>query len=229
MKKAVPPPVRRLLRRAHRRWTFRRAMRRFVEDPGCHARPGDTTLRDLVYGWGNEGWSAREEYLAACLAEADRTQGPVLECGSGLSTLLLGVALERQGRALWSLEHEPGWGERVRRALEAWRVGGVRVPVAELRNYGDYDWYDPPLAEMPDRFALVICDGPPAQTRGGRYGLVPVLGSRLGHGAVILLDDADRDLERDTVSRWQSERGARVEEEGVVQPYFRITIGARAR
>src|SRR5207247_10369806 len=58
------------------------------------------------------------------------------------------------------------------------------------------------LALMSDESRRVVCDGPPAGTRGGRFGLLSVIGDRLPAGAVILLDDADRDTEQHTLRRW---------------------------
>lgn len=73
-----------------------------------------------------------------------------------------------------------------------------------LKDYGDFCWYDAPLESMPDSFSLVICDGPPGATKGGRYGLVPFMRDRLRSGCVILLDDAEREEERTIAARWQS-------------------------
>ena len=55
------------------------------------------------------------------------------------------------------------------------------------------------------RISLVICDGPPSSTRGGRFGLVPVLRENLAPGFRILLDDARRPGEREVLRRWASE------------------------
>jgi hypothetical protein len=80
-----------------------------------------------------------------------------------------------------------------------------------LRDYGDFSWYDPPSQNLPDQFRLVVCDGPPGQTKGGRYGLLPVFGPRLREGTVIVLDDADRPAEVELVNRWKSESDLNVE------------------
>ena len=80
-----------------------------------------------------------------------------------------------------------------------------------LRDYGAFSWYDPPLQELPDNFRLVVCDGPPGMTKGGRYGLLPVFGSRLPQGTVIVLDDADRPSEVELLNRWKDEGDLAVE------------------
>jgi hypothetical protein len=41
-----------------------------------------------------------------------------------------------------------------------------------------------------------VCDGPKGTTRGGRYGLAPVMKDRLAPGCIVLLDDTSREAER---------------------------------
>jgi len=100
----------------------------------------------------------------------------------------------------------------------------VTVHIAPLRSWDRFDWYDPPMDCIPRGFGLVICDGPPGATRGGRFGLFPVMQDCLATDAVILLDDADRAGEREVAERWQAEWGARVQKVGVEKAYFRIVV-----
>jgi hypothetical protein len=58
-----------------------------------------------------------------------------------------------------------------------------------------------------DEIALMICDGPPDKTRGGRYGLVPALAQRLENECVILADDADRPSEQRVLAACAEEFG----------------------
>ena len=95
--------------------------------------------------------------------------------------------------------------------MQRHRIGTTRVLFAPLRNYGDFTWYDPPTDEVPHGIRLVVCDGPPGSTPGGRYGLLPVLGDRLDPGAVVLLDDAERATETHVLERWRAERALEVQ------------------
>jgi hypothetical protein len=187
-------------------------MRRLLALP-----PGAVPTRDLLEalreGWGNVTWSADVPYLADVATRAAAADRPVLECGSGLTTLLLAALAARRGIPVWVLEHDPRWSRRVAGRLRRLRRAGlsaVSLRLAPLRPYEGFSWYAPPLEEMPTRFGLVVCDGPPGDTPGGRYGLMPVMGERLA-GAVILLDDADRPGERKVLDRWAREHGAGIE------------------
>jgi hypothetical protein len=79
---------------------------------------------------------------------------------------------------------------------------------APLKSYAGYSWYDPPLSRWSRNFSLVVCDGPPADTPGGRYGLAPIMREHLAPGCVILLDDAEREPEREIAQRWSAELDA---------------------
>ena len=223
-KALLPASARNRLRAARREFVFQRAIKRFVRDPGACADEGSRVLTDLVYGWGNEAWSAQNEYLAECIRQALACDGPTLECGSGLSTVLLGVVAKQRGYAHWTLEHTPEWATRVQAYLDRYGLDSVALSTTPLKDYGAFSWYEPPLESMPEQFSLVICDGPPADTKGGRYGLVPVMGARLRPGCVILLDDASREQERAIGTRWTSEVGASLEIAGSAKPYLRLRV-----
>jgi hypothetical protein len=156
----------------------------------------------LRTAWGNLGYSANVPYLAAVLEYAGRTPGPILECGTGLTTLLLALSGDQP---VWSLEHLDEWRQRVTTRLRLTRTR-ANVVCAPLKEYRGFHWYDV-SGLMPNEFQLVVCDGPPSTTPGGRIGLLPVLGHRLAHGATILLDDVVRRHEQDVLRRWAASAG----------------------
>ena len=167
--------------------------------------PTRAMLQSLSLGWGNDGYAANLDYLQEVAKNAATTAGPILECGSGLTTLLLGMLAGRRGVVVRSLEHSAEWRQRIAAVLTRNQIANVEVLSSPLRDYGDFSWYDPPLQRLPDNFRLVICDGPPGMTKGGRYGLLPVFGPRLSEGTVIVLDDAERPGEVELVNRWKRE------------------------
>ena len=167
--------------------------------------PDRQQLSELITGWSNEGYVANLEYLEAVAKSSIDTPGPVLECGSGATTILLGILCGRRNVEVWSLEHTTEWRDRVISALDSNAISQAHVCESPLIDYGDFVWYDAPLAQMPNEFSLVICDGPPGDTKGGRYGLLPVMGDRLPPGSIILLDDAGRSGELELIRKWEAE------------------------
>ncbi len=219
----LPEALRRFVGPQHRRFIFGRALTQFSRDPERLAS-NETAISELIYGWGNEAWAASKDYLQSCVETALGSRGPILECGSGLTTILLGIVAQRLGNVVWSLEHNSFWGERVQRYLGKYAIHSVRLCVDELRDYGDFSWYDPPLDIMPHNFSLVVCDGPPSDTRGGRYGLLPVMGDRLTGGCIVLLHDAQRAEERAILTRWAHELGVDYEVRGSDRAHARFIM-----
>lgn len=173
--------------------------------------PDATLLQALIRGWGNEGYSATTSYLQEMSERALATEGTVLECGSGVSTILLNLLCAPRKMRVISLEHFPDWQAHVQRTLKRFDLNPAAVTLAPLRNYGEYTWYDAPIRDMPKNISLVICDGPPGDTPGGRYGLLPRCIHHLTKDAIILLDDADRPKELEALERWKREFRVSVE------------------
>lgn len=164
--------------------------------------------RRLSWAWGNS-YAASPAFLTKVAELAAATDGPILECGSGLTTVVAGHIAGRRAITLITLEHSKKWARRVRRYLRVAGAAHVEYRVADLRAHGAWDWYDP--GPLPENIRLVICDGPPSGTRGGRYGLMPAVAESSAPALTILFDDYGRDGEREIVSRWEREFGVRVQ------------------
>ena len=221
LKRVVPTPLKRAAKNALLDRTFRRGVRRIASLP-FGVVPAREQLNDLMIGWGNEGFAAQTDYLEEVARQAAKTKGPILECGSGLTTIMLGLLAGRRGIQTWSLEHVPEWRTRVAGALKRFEIPNVQICSTPLRHYGEFAWYDPPLVTLPKEFQLVICDGPPGSTEGGRYGRLSVLGDRLPAGSVILLDDATRPGEAEVLRRWTSEAKFQVSAPGETNGSFAV-------
>ncbi|MEQ8414406.1 MAG: class I SAM-dependent methyltransferase [Imperialibacter sp.] len=190
------------LRRIHQKIIFKRAIRDFKANYQTIEKYPNL-IPDLVYGWGNMGWSSFTNYSAAIAKAAQSSVGPVVECGSGLSTILLGIIAQDKGYQVYTLEHHMEWRERVLDHLTKLAITSVNVCYAPIIDYDGFHWYDIGQAQIPDGISLVICDGPPHDTKGGRFGLLPVMSSKFANGGVILLDDYSRQEEKDIVKEWQ--------------------------
>lgn len=208
----LPGSVRKLipqsLKTIVRRFTLRIGLR-LVDREFRHDRiPTQSVFAIARFGWGNSAWDADEEYLRVSCDLIRHSSSDILECGSGLSTIIYGMALRGKTTRLVALEHQQEWFERVN--AELIRTGGQAVELIRtpLISYGEFDWYDRPSRLHDRRFEIVICDGPPSTTLGGRYGLLPVLRDQLGTPTTILLDDSSREGEQDALQRWSTEYGA---------------------
>jgi predicted O-methyltransferase YrrM len=237
LRRIVPVPVKRRVRAVQQRFMLFKVRLRAVRRRSTlteslealraldHRSPVPrVVLSQLFYGWANEEYTAGPEFLAAIVDAARQTPGPILECGCGLTTLVLGVEADKRGLEVYSLEHDSHWAKWTTRALKRQGVGCVTVVVAPLRSYGAFKWYDAPHNELPSDFSLVVCDGPPHTTKGGRYGLLPVLSAHLRGGGEVFLDDVARDEERGILAQWMSEFGLHSTIEGDEKPFARLRL-----
>jgi len=139
--------------------------------------------------WGNQKWAAHYTFAKRAFEEASIL--PVgtqcVECGSGLTTLVIDAATAN----FTTLEDE---------AYE-----GARPPVAlacSMKSTELYDWYDIPSGQIDWPVSLVVCDGPIGSTRGGRVGAIIELWPHLHETFTVLLDDYNRLGEMHCAQKW---------------------------
>jgi hypothetical protein len=137
------------------------------------------------------------------VVHGDRTR--IVECGAGVSTLLLARLLRERGvGTLISIEHDEHWAGLITAQLEREQLGDIaRVIHAGLG--GDPVWYE--LDTWTDPIDLLIVDGPPAYDPGHEARRAPALKhfeQQLVPGAVVILDDLDRPGEQSVVAGWET-------------------------
>ena len=154
-------------------------------------------------------WAADADFLLLLAAQMTALRpSAVIECSSGMSTLVLARCCERNGLGqVISLENGPEFAANTREALAAYglepHVQIVDAPLRSLQLHGeDYQWYD--VAGLPQTGAqMLVVDGPPGFVqRHARYPALPLLRDYLDPGASILLDDAARPDEQWMLKRW---------------------------
>ena len=157
-------------------------------------------------------WTAAADFLGLLADEVlARRSSAILECGSGLSTLVLARCCQLAGRGrVVSLESGAEFAGATRRWLAAYGLESftevIHAPLRGIRlGEGDWQWYDP--ESLPQGlFDLLVVDGPPAFLQPlSRYPALPLLADRLAQDALLILDDAARADERAVVSRWLEE------------------------
>jgi len=163
------------------------------------------------------GWALTGDSAALLAREAlQRQPKAVVELGSGVSTLILGQILKRNGHGrLLSVEHNPMWATQTRQQLEFLGLQDVvtvlDAPLASITVAGEaHQWYDIPAAALDELgdIDLLFVDGPPQKhgsATAARYPAFPQLRTRLAADALIFVDDARRPTEADMVKRWITE------------------------
>jgi len=208
----IPPKIRRLVPESWRTSIINvvrnRAVRRSLEPL---KRSGTLTQQQLGAfhnAWGNEGYSADEDFLAELMKRL--TKGPVLECGTGASTLLANELGRIHAFLTYSLEQDQEWSAFVRGFLK--KSVAVRVIDAPLKRFSNYLWYDVIDAELPKHFALVVCDGPAIGKdvaepfySSWRYGVLAWLRETGRTFDVLVLDDVEDLRARDMLARWKQD------------------------
>jgi hypothetical protein len=159
-----------------------------------------------------EHWSAAPDFLHHlidyCLLHKP---GQILECSSGLSTLVLArcCQINQQGR-VFSLENGQQYVDKTRFELHQLALDNYATVIhAPLQRYqlgkSGFDWYSRNwLPEAP--IDLLVIDGPPGFIQHhSRYPALPLLHKRFSSSCHIYLDDAGRDEEKEVVALWMEE------------------------
>lgn len=208
IRRIIPAPVKRALKPfiepiRNRR---RRSRLKSVVDRLLAGELGSELLQEAHRAWGNEGFSADLQYLKEAVALARSTQNPILECGTGLTTLVCGAIAQRRGIAMYCLEQDELWLSEVRGLLFDL---SVRTFYAPLVQRSDYAWYDINGIELPRNIGVVICDGPYVSTdwppdvhANWRFGVLPTLKKAGITYDKLLLDDVDEPRAARVLERW---------------------------
>lgn len=139
-----------------------------------------------VFRYAGNNFAASPTVLALVVGMARKCRGPVIETGSGLSSVLAGAVLEEHQQRIYSLEHIPHYAAQTMVMAEECGVSNVGVCCAPLKDY----WYDLGAFDIPhNRFALGFCDGPP-RLYGTRMRFFETLAPRC---EAIIVDDIKTD------------------------------------
>ncbi|MBS0366453.1 MAG: glycosyltransferase family 2 protein [Proteobacteria bacterium] len=211
LKSLVPASVKDYLRSLHRdseAWVQLGPLR---ENRGMT----DAQVEVFCEKWGNSGFSADVDYCIQLLKLLGG--GPVLECGTGMTTLLCASVGANAGFHTYSLEQDAKWSRSMRRSLQRTQTTAATVIDAPLKDFGGWYWYDAPES-LPMHFSVIVCDGPFIDKKVGepyfstwRHGVLPWLKQSGRTYDVLLLDDLNDDRGVPAVERWQKEFGVKVE------------------
>ncbi|WP_168190340.1 O-methyltransferase [Luteithermobacter gelatinilyticus] len=133
----------------------------------------------------------------------------ILECSSGISTIVLAQVMKLKGRGhVYSLENDAQYADISRENLKKYDLEDwatvITAPLTEVSLQGQvYNWYDID-EKLPDiEFDGLVVDGPPwSVSENARYPAGPQLFGKLKTGAHIFLDDFVREGEQKAVEMW---------------------------
>ncbi len=202
--KLFPAPIRHAVRDALKD----RSLRKAIEPLRRSGRMTSDQVESFANAWGNVGFAADSDYLAQLTKMLDTT-GPVLECGTGGTTLLSNAMGLRNNFRTYCLEQNPDWTVGTRRMLP--KNSNVVILDTPLKHFGNYCWYDVKQI-LPMHFSLIVCDGPSIEKEHGepiysswRYGILPWLKSTGRTFDALLLDDVNDPRGPAVINRWISE------------------------
>jgi len=160
-------------------------------------RAGTWTVEDLreARRYDDNNFGASDEVLALAVAYAEKADGPIIEAGSGLTTILMAAATEH---TVYCLEHGEGWAQRLRIMAAEAGVGNIGLCECPIKD----GWYDLEGKTLPEHFALGLNDGPP-RTIGDRSKFMDFFGDKVD---TIVCDDADDTTYRAYLTTWATEK-----------------------
>jgi predicted O-methyltransferase YrrM len=208
-------------RQGHRATRRMKSLRSLVQDAGVAATQQNEHLAQLYRKLDlqpgslppTRGWAASPDFLCI-VADVILARKPqvIVECGSGVSTLVVARCLQKQGGgSVISLDHESQFAERTQESLAELGLQDYaevhHAPLTTLNIGGEARrWYDVTSADLPERIDLVIVDGPPKSIGPlARYPVGPLLIPRLADNGVMLFDDTRRAEEQKIVERLVAE------------------------
>lgn len=128
-------------------------------------------------------YAADAGVLALCVGVARKCRGPIIETGSGISSVVMGAVSDGP---IYSLEHLDTYAAQTLSLAQEAGVGNVRMCCAPLKDY----WYDLDRFDLPARFTLGFCDGPP-RLYGTRMRFFDLIAPRC---EALIVDDVKSDI-----------------------------------
>lgn len=144
----------------------------------------------------------------------------IIEFGSGLSTLCMALLIKKLSlkSKVISVEGDLGWYKKITQQVKTLGLDHISdIIYAPLTPYqsslGTQNWYCTRTLKdnlMNKLFDLVVIDGPPAYHREislSRHPAFPFIFDYLNENCTVMLDDMDRDGEKNVVASWHKQFG----------------------
>ncbi|WP_163328950.1 glycosyltransferase [Desulfurobacterium thermolithotrophum] len=166
------------------------------------------------------GWAASPDFLLVSIKEIlkfekQKKEIIIVEAGSGVSTVVIGYLLKKffPKGILISLEHEYDFYKKTLEELKLHELNNVKLLYTPLISYWiknkEWLWYDTSCLNNllgNRKIDVLFIDGPPEIIqKDARYPALPLLRKFLSEKFLLLLDDANREGERNASYEWKKE------------------------
>lgn len=134
------------------------AMRRYDDQTLNHvveqikANKFDLNLAAELYKAAGNPYSAQEDVIMMCSLLARQADKPILETGSGITSIILAASTNQ---TVYSLEHDDYWADKTEAMTKQVGLENLKVVRCDIEN----EWYA--NYSIPDEFFLALNDGPP--------------------------------------------------------------------
>lgn len=136
----------------------------------------------------------------------------IFECGSGISTILCGYALDKIGKGkIISLDHEEIFSKKTIDDLSLHQlqseINVIYAPLCDVQiNQTNWKWYDLNKVKSFPLIDMLIVDGPPSTLqKHARYPALHLLRKHFSEDITIFIDDAGRKEEQEFINLWLNE------------------------
>lgn len=169
------------------------------------------------------GWSLSPQAIVHAL-NIISIQKPktIMEFGSGATTLYMArmLQIENQNAHVYSVESDAAWKETIEKQLKSYGLQDyvtiILAPIVKAERNITFEtqelWYDitaiqQVISEIKG-FDLVVVDGPSGgSTPFARFSAFPFLKSKTTKNTIWLLDDTEREQERQIIKEWHKRNG----------------------
>lgn len=173
-------------------------------------KPSIKDIIGLCQAWNNE-WATPEAVLIALSMIARETRGNILECGSGLSTLIIAASTDKQ---IDVLEHDREYFDNTEKYIKMCGLDNVNLRFCNIKDR----WYESGLNG--EKYSMVYVDGPPRDI--GRDSFAVKTQHNLSKDCVVVADDCDSRL----IDIWRKTLKFEYKQYGTERPFIMGKINA---
>tara|TARA_R110000796_G_scaffold203024_4_gene319329 strand:- start:2164 stop:3414 length:1251 start_codon:yes stop_codon:yes gene_type:complete len=155
------------------------------------------TVDDIteVLKFDDNEWSCEANSLVVAIKMAESADGPIIETGSGISTVLMAAATNH---TVYCLEHSEHYAERLRQLAHGANVHNIGLCLTDLVG----GWYELTGKTLPSQFAFGLNDGP-LRVLGDRRRFMDVFGDVT---STIMCDDTNEHGYKEFLKSWANDR-----------------------